>query len=162
MHYKNYSAFLFAVSLLLGLSSSARALDKGDSIVWQDVALLDGRVLKADALNRQTVIVGFWATWCPFCARQNPHVNTLHNRAGGKYLVLMFSVDKTPVEVTAYLKDKGYSFAVAMSPQRDSVMFGRRKALPETYVIAPGGKVLFKELGEMFPEDVLDLGKLAQ
>jgi thiol-disulfide isomerase/thioredoxin len=141
--------------------AAAQSAQLGQIVRWQDTLLLDGRTLKADALNAQTVIVGFWATWCPFCAKQNPWMNRLHLQANGRYLVLMLSTDTERELVPPYVAARGYQFAVSMARERDHPVFGRRKALPETYVVAPGGKVLFKETGEMFPDDVMRLGRFA-
>ena len=150
-----------AGSVLPAQRTQANASELGQSIRWQSMALIDGRMLTAEALNAQTVIVSFWATWCPFCANQNPWMNRLHLQANGRYSVLMLSIDAERELVQPYTAAKGYRFAVGMAQQREHPVFGQRKALPETYVIAPGGKVLFKELGEMFEDDVMHLGRFA-
>ncbi len=126
-------------------------------IQWQDVTLLDGRVLKAEALNKEVVIVQFWASWCPFCARQNPNIEALHRAAKGRYHVLTFSIDHKPEEAINYLREKGYSFDVALSPVRGNAIFTERRGLPEVIVVKPGGLIATRIPGEMFPEDVQEL-----
>jgi thiol-disulfide isomerase/thioredoxin len=129
-------------------------------IQWQDVTLLDGRVLKAEALNKEVVIVQFWASWCPFCARQNPNIEALHRAAKGRYRVLTFSIDHKPEDAIKYLREKGYSFDVAMSPESDkrgNAIFTERRGLPEVIVVKPGGVIATRIPGEMFPEDVQEL-----
>lgn len=126
-------------------------------IKWQDVSLLNGTTIKAEQLNRDTVIVQFWATWCPFCARQNPNIEALHRAAAGRYRVLTFSIDQVPQTVIDYQRAKGYSFDVAMSPVRGNDIFGKRLGLPEVIVIKPGGVVAIRIPGEMFEEDVREL-----
>jgi thiol-disulfide isomerase/thioredoxin len=64
-------------------------------VVWRDITLLDGRVLAARDLARKHVVVELWASWCPFCARQNPHLQKLHDATrGGDLQVLTFTIDK--------------------------------------------------------------------
>lgn len=126
-------------------------------VIWQDVKLISGKILSADQLNRETVIVQFWATWCPFCARQNPNIEALHRAAAGRYRVLTFSIDQLPQTVIDYQRAKGYSFDVAMSPVRGNAIFGARRGLPEVIVVKPGGAVAIRISGEMFEEDAREL-----
>ncbi len=154
--------------LLLALLASmlplsvAHAAAIGDHIVWSDVTLVDGRVLRAGELAGTTVVVEFWATWCPFCAAQNPHLQKLHAQHGGKGLVVLtFAIDTDPAPVRKYMAERGYTFAVAMAGAQSESWFGRRKALPEVYVVDPSGRIVFKELGEMFPDDVAALAGFA-
>lgn len=142
--------------------SGAHAAATGDRIVWSDVALVDGRVLRAADLRGKTVVVEFWATWCPFCAAQNPHIQKLHAEHGGRRLVVLtFSIDQDPAPVRKYMADRGYSFAVALAGPQADAWFGPRKALPEVYVVDASGRIVFRELGEMFAEDVTALARFA-
>jgi thiol-disulfide isomerase/thioredoxin len=143
----------------------ALAAEVGDVIRWQDVVTFNGRTITAQQLNRETVIVQFWASWCPFCAKQNPHIEALHRSANGRYRVLTVSIDKQRDEALNYLHGKGYTFDAAWQPETRAGVpgpFGVRKGLPVVYVVRPGGKVVFKEAGEMFAEDVLGLSKWAE
>ena len=57
---------------------------RGDAqVVWRDLSLLDGGTLTARDLARKHVVVELWASWCPFCARQNPHLQALHEATRG-------------------------------------------------------------------------------
>jgi thiol-disulfide isomerase/thioredoxin len=135
----------------------AMQVNQTQHVIWQDIKLIDGKILSADQLNRETVIVQFWATWCPFCARQNPNIEALHRSAAGRFRVLTFSIDQLPKTVIDYQRAKGYSFDVAMSPVRGNDIFGKRIGLPEVIVVKPGGTVAIRIPGEMFEEDVREL-----
>jgi len=56
------------------LGAPAHALEVGDTVTLPSLTLLDGKTLPASAFKDRTVIVEYWASWCPFCAQQNPHV----------------------------------------------------------------------------------------
>jgi len=131
---------------------------------WSDIQLVDGSVLKAKDLAGKTVVVEFWASWCPFCAKQNPHIEKLHRAHGGKdkdLVVLTFTLDKTDAAALAYLKSHGYTFAAARSNKQIEGWFGGRRTLPEVYVVDPKGRIVFKEAGEMFEEDIAALARFA-
>ena len=131
---------------------------------WSDIPLVDGRVMKAKDLAGKTVVVEFWASWCPFCAKQNPHIEKLHRTHGGKgqgLVVLTFTLDRTDEAALAYLKSHSYTFAAARSTQQIEGWFGGRRTLPEVYVVDPKGRIVFKEAGEMFEEDIAALARFA-
>jgi thiol-disulfide isomerase/thioredoxin len=132
-------------------------------VVWRDVTLLDGRMLAARELARKYVAVELWASWCPFCARQNPHLQALHEATRGSELqVLTFTIDQKPADAIAYLKKHGYTFPAAVATPQVETWFGKRRSLPELYVVEPGGRIVQREEGEMFPEDVAALARYAR
>ena len=135
----------------------------GSAIAWRDVQLIDGRTLKAADLNGSAVIVQIWASWCPFCAAQNPHVQKLHDAYSSRGLkVLAFSIDQTEQAAREYVAKHGYTFNVAMRSDEVDRWFGRNRTLPETYVVDAKGKVVFVHRGEMFPEDIAALSRFAK
>ena len=135
----------------------------GSAIAWRDVQLIDGRTLKAADLNGSAVIVQIWASWCPFCAAQNPHVQKLHDAYSSRGLkVLAFSIDQTEQAAREYVAKHGYTFNVAMRSDEVNRWFGRNRTLPETYVVDAKGKVVFVHRGEMFPEDIAALSRFAK
>jgi len=131
-------------------------------VEWTDIALIDGRVVRAAELRAQAVVVELWATWCPFCRKQNPYLQKLHETAGGKGLmVLTFTIDDDIKLIRDYQRKYGYTFAAApMTPQVER-WFGKRRSLPELYVIDRSGRLVLREEGEMFPEDVAALARFA-
>ncbi len=150
--------------LFLPAALQAQEAPAGQSIAWTDVRLLDGRVLPASQLAQRTVVVYMWASWCPFCAKQSPSMQALHveqSRRPDGLLVLGYSIDKTEKAATDYLARHGYTFAAAMANTQVEQWFGKRRALPEVYVVERG-RVVFREGGEMFPEDVAALARFAK
>ena len=134
----------------------------GSVVTWRDVTLLDGRTLKASELNGQSVIVQIWASWCPFCGAQNPHIQKLHDAHAARGLtVIAFSIDRTEQAAREYLVKRGYTFNVAMRNTDVDRWFGANRSVPETYVVDATGKVVFVQRGEMFPEDIAALSRFA-
>ena len=151
---------LLAALPLLLIATPARAADA--PVRWTDITLVDGRVLKAADLQKRTVVVQMWASWCPFCMKQNPHIQKLHeaSRPGG-LLVLTFTLDRTSQAAREYMEKRGYTFAAALTSPQVEAWFGKRRTLPEVYVVDPAGRIVFREDGEMFPEDIAALTRFA-
>lgn len=154
--------WLLAVSLA-GAAGGAAALEVGDTVRLPDVQTLDGRTLSAAALAGKPVVVEYWATWCPFCAMQNPRLQKLHERTRGTPLqVLAISIDKDPREAAGYMQKRGYTFPATMDSAALQAVFGKRKGLPELYVIDARGRVVQKEVGEMLEDEVAALERYAR
>jgi thiol-disulfide isomerase/thioredoxin len=148
-----------ALAALLPAAALARV---GDTLRWEDVRLHDGGTMRASQLTGRTVVVEFWATWCPFCSKQNPYLQKLHDKHGGKDLVVLtFSIDRSPEAVTAYMMERGFTFAAAMAGEQAAKWFPSRKGVPVVYVVDPAGRIVFHEAGELFEEDILGLSRFA-
>ena len=145
---------------ILTAGAPSRAADA--PVKWTDIRLVDGSVLRGAELQKQTVVVQMWASWCPFCMRQNPHIQKLHEASGGKGLqVLTFTLDRTPEAAREYMGKRGYTFPAAIAGDEVEGWFGKRRTLPVVYVVEPSGRVVFREDGEMFSEDIAALLRFA-
>lgn len=141
----------------------ALAAAVGDRVEWADVVLLDGRTFRAAALTGRVVVVEMWASWCPFCKRQNPLLQQLFDAHGGRGLeFLTFSIDRDPAKARAYMAENKYTFPAAMAGAHSEKWFGPREGLPEVYVVDRDGRVVFREVREMFPEDLRALARYAR
>jgi thiol-disulfide isomerase/thioredoxin len=140
-----------------------RAAAIGDRVEWGDIVLLDGRTLPASALAGRVVVTEIWASWCPFCARQNPLLQQLHDAHAGRGLEFMtFSIDREPAPARAYMAKHRYTFPAAMATPQSDRWFGPREGLPELHVVDRDGRIVFREPKEMFPEDVQALARFAR
>ena len=139
----------------------APALPKlGQSLPLVDVPLLDGSVLRAADLRDTVLVVYWWASRCPFCAEQSPHVEALWRRERTRGLqVLGLSIDKTAAAASAYLQRKGFTFPAGMLVPEVAKVLPKPKGLPVTVVRGRSGNVVFAEAGQLFPEDVEGLAK---
>lgn len=131
------------------------AWDKGEVVKLPALTLLDGTTLDVGALRGKVVMLEFWASWCPFCAKQNPLVEAFYREHKGRGLeVVAVSIDTTHKAAADYVKKHGYTFKAGMSNPAYEAIYKLRRGLPQTYVIGRDGRVVQYEKGEMFEDDV--------
>ena len=107
-----------------------------------DLPLVGGGNVTLESLRGQTVLVDFWATWCPPCLREVPELNAISREFEGKGArVLAISVDSLTLEALGdWLKERDAKYPVALA---DTDLAGRYGAdgFPFHVVIGPDGKV---------------------
>jgi thiol-disulfide isomerase/thioredoxin len=106
------------------------------------------------------LLIYWWASTCPFCALQSPHMQTLWREQAGRMDFLGLSIDRTPQAAQQYLQSRGYTFPSGWASREWRAQFPKPKGLPITLVLNRLGVVVAAERGQMFPEDVADLQKL--
>ena len=143
----------------------------GTRLQLPDVKLLNGETWSPQNNSAKTLVVYWWASWCPFCAVQSPHIEALWRAQKANGLgVLALSIDRQEKAASDYLKAKGYSFPAGMLTIDVAKMLPKPKGLPVVVVLkidktktstnaAQEGVVVFAEAGEMFPEDIEGLKK---
>jgi len=152
-----WAKFWLVVCIALS-SMSVKAIEVGDTLIIDQVTTIDGRVITAQDLKGKHVIIEVWATWCPFCTRQNQHLIKLVDMTKDMPLqIIGISIDKKQADVVAYIEKNKINFPNAMMTPELSKAIGKRRGIPELYVINPEGKVVQKDYGEMIDLDVFDL-----
>jgi cytochrome c biogenesis protein CcmG, thiol:disulfide interchange protein DsbE len=133
--------------------------------VAPDFTVADGdHKVTLSELHGKTVVLNFWATWCPPCVEEMPSLLTMQQRLKDKGVtVLAVSVDVDQNEYHRFLKDHNVNLLTVRDPdQKSNRLYGTFK-YPETYVIDRNGKVRRKFIGPVDwnqPEVVDFLSKL--
>ena len=141
----------------------AAPAERGQSVAWPDVALLDGSRFGPAQAKGQVVVVVFWSTTCPFCKRHNQHVEKLHRSAAGQALkVLGVARERDAAAVRRYAAQQGYSFPVTLESEPLAAAISARKVIPLTAVVDRRGLLQQVYPGEMFEEDLMEFLQLAK
>ena len=141
-------------------AASARLPDRpapatGSLIATPRTTLIDGAVVEPDAWRGKILLVQLWATWCPFCRKQNPLLDQLWRARRSTGLELLgLSIDEKPELIKRYMAEHDYRFPVARFDQAWWSVIGRPKGLPILWVIGRDSRLKQIEVGEMFPEDI--------
>jgi len=110
------------------------------------LGLFDGSSLTlSDALKSgKPVVVNFWASWCAPCADEAPVLEEAARRNGNAFTFVGVNVQDIDSDAQVFLRKYGVTYPNGSGNAGPiSVQYGMR-GVPETYFIAPDGRLVRK------------------
>ncbi len=103
---------------------------------------VNGPNLRLGEQRGRVVMVNFWATWCPPCRVELPHLEKLHAKyRGSGFLMLGVNVDNDPQVARALVGRMGLTFPVLLDTDKKVVGTYDLNAMPATVLIDRDGQV---------------------
>ncbi len=125
-----------------------------------NIDLLDGRQIKLTSLRGQVVLVNFWASWCPYCVRELPQIQTFYRDWHGRgFTVLALSLDDNPQIAASYLSKGHYDFPAGMANAASLQAFGGVHQIPSSFIIDRQGIIHDAIRGQVYYGRLEDLVK---
>ena len=143
----------FAVLILLAAAAAGTGCDRGDypaqvGMVAPDFTIHDqGQTVSLDQYRGKTVVLNFWASWCPPCLEEFPSLMQLQQQVPN-VVVLAVSFDTDADAYRQYVADNHLgNMVIALDlSQKSNLAFGTTRP-PETYIIDPQGRIRRKFIG---------------
>ena len=118
---------------------------------------LNGRSVRLSDYRGKTVVLNFWASWCPPCRREMPDFQTLWEERGPSAPddLVILAVNLLPEDTIAaaegFVDEFGLTFPILLDTSRGEVAqrYGVQ-ALPATFFIDRDGIVRTTALGSVF------------
>lgn len=151
MNKKNLITSLFLVILVVAvgwiwLGGGSRQIPE---VVFN--TLTGDKITTADLKGHPTLIT-FWATDCPGCIAEMPHLVELYHELSGqglKMIAVAMPYDP-PDRVIAMKKSKALPYPVALDPLgKLTHAFNDVQLTPTNFLITPDGTIAMQKIGEM-------------
>ena len=145
---------LITIVLLLGCKHEATPEETTLTVIGNpapvfSVTTLDGEIFDLSEQRGTVVLVNFWATWCPPCREEIPHLEAeVWQRFKDRGLTMIaISREENEETVRPFVDANSMSFPVAIDPDRG--IFGQyaESFIPRNIVIGKNGEVLFQSSG---------------
>jgi len=105
----------------------------------------------------KVVLLNFWATWCPPCRAELPHLASIYREYKDRgFEIVGISLGEELSHVRSFLEGKGVSYRVLVDKEGNSpktVVGDVIRGIPTSYLIDRDGKILKRYLG--YPGDAV-------
>ncbi len=120
------------------------------------VPLLDGGVFDLEAQRGKVVLVNFFATWCPPCVAEMPHLQTAvwERFAGDGFAMISIARQESAEVVAPFVQKHDAGWPFGLDGDRSAYAKYADAFIPRSYVIDRTGAIVFQ--GSGFEQDEFD------
>jgi peroxiredoxin len=109
---------------------------------------IEGKMHRLSDYKGRNVVVVFWATWCPACKLEIPHLIELRKMLPEDKLAILAISNEEPERLKHFAESKGINYTI--TSLGDSLLpkpFADVTSIPTTFFIDPEGKITFAAVG---------------
>ena len=109
-----------------------------------------------ESAKGKTTIILFWATWCPYCKRLMPHLQSALYQYGEKLNLQIYALNiNEDADPDEYIEENGYDFLLFKNAEEVAKLYGI-KGTPGLLVFDRNGQLTF-DLRKVRPGNSLQL-----
>jgi peroxiredoxin len=114
-----------------------------------DLADPAGERVRLSDYRGKTLIVNFWATWCPPCRAEMPSMQRAWEQLQGEDIDLIaINVGESGDDIARFIEQVPVDFRLPMDRDSEVVQAWPVRGLPTTFVVDPRGRLAYKAAGE--------------
>lgn len=127
----------------------------------------DGNALKLADFKGKTVVLNFWASWCPPCKAEFPDFQKFYdeNKANDDIAMVLVNLigsnGETKANAEAFIKDNAYTVPYYFDVEGQSAAAYQVAFIPTTYIITPDGELYYRNEGIMSYDKLVEMTKKA-
>ncbi|MBM7647466.1 peroxiredoxin [Bacillus ectoiniformans] len=118
-----------------------------------ELTTLSGDKVKLSDYQGKKVILNFWATWCPPCKAEMPHMQSFYEKNKDQGIevlaVNLTNADKGRQNIQEFVSDYGLSFPIPLDEQGSIGAHYQTYTIPTSYIIDTKGVIANKIVGPM-------------
>ncbi|MBY6051611.1 TlpA disulfide reductase family protein [Cytobacillus firmus] len=131
-------------------------LEKGSLAPDFELADMEGNPVKLSDYRGKAVLLNFWASWCPPCRAEMPHMEKLYKKYKDKKFdilaVNLTNTEKNNGDAEKFVKELGLTFKIPMDVKGTVGADYNIMAYPTSYFIDSDGVIREKVLGALNEE----------
>lgn len=143
----------------------SEGLSPGDIPPDFELKTLEGQTIRLSDYQGKKVILNFWATWCPPCKAEMPHLENYYKTKAKKQNVEIIAVNLTNAErgsnkletVKSFADEYGLTFPIPMDETGEVGNTYQTITIPTSYIIDSKGTIHEKIIGPMDEEMIKKL-----
>lgn len=152
-----------AVNSTIPAEPAEIGIQQGNAAPDFELATLDGNTVKLSDFKGKKVILNFWATWCPPCKAEMPHMQNFYeeNKDEGIEIVAvnLTNLDKGRNTIETFIEDYGLTFTIPLDEDGKIGETYQTFSIPTSYILDADGIIKSKIIGPMDEEMMTSLTK---
>ncbi|GAA0287330.1 thiol-disulfide isomerase/thioredoxin [Gracilibacillus halotolerans] len=125
-------------------------LDIGNLAPDFELETLDGETMALSDFQGKTVMINFWATWCPPCRAEMPDMQKFHEDTD----VVILAVNLTDsearlIDVRNFKDEYELTFPILLDTHVDVANLYAIQPIPTTYIVDGNGVITYRAFGAM-------------
>lgn len=122
---------------------------EGDTAPGFVIKTLDGETQTLSELKGKVVWLNFFATWCPPCRKELPHLQKVYNKLkdNENFEVFVIGREHDAAELKKFEEEQHFTFPFVPDPDR--VIFSKyaNQNIPRNFIIDKNGKIAVASIG---------------
>ena len=110
---------------------------------------LDGRMVSLNDFRGKSVVVNFWATWCPPCRSEMPDMEQIARERADDVVVLAVNVQEAREPVRRFVDQYGLTFPIVLDTSGDVTQSFGVQSLPTSFFVDREGRVAAFNMGAL-------------
>jgi len=125
---------------------------------------MNGNALTLTDYKGKTVMIEFWATWCPPCKELIPTLEVLYKKYRGKGFIILalVSEDEGKETIKSFIKEYEITYPVLLANKETIKRYGI-SSIPVSFIINKEGRIVNRHLGntpDLMQELTADIERL--
>ena len=135
-------------------TSTSEALSKAEDFTLLD---LNNNKVSLSDFRGKVVVLNFWATWCPPCIAEAPDLVEVSKAYKDKGVQFIGVSDDDVSALKKFVSDYGIEYPILLDGSVDRIMpkWGI-SAIPTTFILNGNGEIVFKKVGMMTREQLIN------
>ncbi|WP_216828486.1 peroxiredoxin family protein [Alkalihalobacterium elongatum] len=129
-------------------------LQQGNYAPDFELETLDGELVKLSDFYGQKVILNLWASWCPPCRAEMPHMQDFyekHKQDGITILAVnLTTLERNTADIVPFVEEEfQLTFPILLDVDGEIGHIYQAYSIPTTYIIDTSGRIQHKVIGPM-------------
>lgn len=135
------------------VSTQSQSLDRGAPAPNFTLTDQNGETVQLSDYRGKKVILNFWATWCPPCRAEMPHMQEFHEDQDNNDVeivaVNLTAQDNGAEAIQSFIDEFGLTFTMPMDELGNVANTYQIRTVPTTYILNTKGEIAQKIVGPM-------------
>ncbi|MFD1130606.1 peroxiredoxin family protein [Paenibacillus provencensis] len=119
-------------------------IDQGEAAPNFELVDTYGEPVNLSDFRGKKVLINFWATWCPPCRAEMPHMQNIYEDYKDEVVILGVNLTTTEAsmeDVGTFIENYGLTFPIILDEQGEVMQTFRVVAYPTTYAVDRDGVI---------------------